>query len=158
METGHTRSVISFYQGFWKAVVSISHHCHISCPLSMGFFKKSENICERKISAGRLRAEVFYLLSAFWTPKHMPLSTDLETGRVGLSTDHLLRELKMSLWLSATLMALHALCWMRMRKPGSCSRIWCITNQQESSCFPVPDGSLTISSDLSTVCQICVSL
>lgn len=86
VETGHTRSVISFYQGFWKAVVSISHHCHISCPLSMGFLKKSENICERKISTGRIRAEVFYLLSAFWTPKRMPLSTDLEAGRVGPQT------------------------------------------------------------------------
>lgn len=95
VETGHTRSVISFCEECWKAVVSISHHCHISCSSSLGFFKKSDNIRERKINAGRLRAEDFCLLSAFWTPRQMPLSTDLETGRAGLCTNHLLRKLKM---------------------------------------------------------------
>lgn len=107
VETGHTRSVISFCEECWKAVVSISHHCHISCSSSLGFFKKSDNIRERKINAGRLRAEDFCLLSAFWTPRQMPLSTDLETGRAGLCTNHLLRKLKTGFCLLAILMVLH---------------------------------------------------
>lgn len=45
------------------------------------------------------------MLSAFWTPRHVPLSTDLEVGRARLPMNHLLRELKS--WLSTTLMSLH---------------------------------------------------
>lgn len=70
VETGHTRSVVSFCEECWKdALVSISHHCHVSCPSNMGFFKKSDNICERKISAGGLIAEVFLFILSLLDPK-----------------------------------------------------------------------------------------
>lgn len=107
VETGNRRSVIYFCEECWKAVENIPHISHHQLSFMCEIFLKSQITSMRgKISAGRLRAEVFCLLSAFWTPRHMPLSTGLETGRAGLATNHLLRELKMGLWLSAILMVL----------------------------------------------------
>lgn len=160
VETGHTRSVISFCEECWKAVVSISHHCHISCPSKMGFFKESDNICERKISAGRLIVEVFVCSQSFG-PQDIFLWA-LIWRKVELVCPQIIcsRGLRSGVsgsqppppWLFCT----DTPCWMRTRKPGNCSRNWCTTNQQGWSCCIGCDESVTISSELSIVCQICM--
>lgn len=152
------QKVFSFCDFFlWRVLGSYSEHLSPlshQLPSSMGFFRKSDNISERKLMLGDWEQKFLVCSQPFGLQDICLWALIWRQGELGcsqISCSGRLRAGCQPPWC-------FNLCWMRMRKPESCSRNWCTTNQQEIPGCLVPDESLTMSSDLSTICQICMFL